>query len=115
MNGKVVLPVAALALVGCAPTVWNKPGATEQDLAADRYGCEKDARQSQYFGGGIMGAINMHNFFKECLVAHGWTQEGASPLQGSPSAAAAQAAVDVRGRYPSGGGPGGAGDAPPSR
>jgi hypothetical protein len=109
MREQVVLLGAALALVGCASTVWNKPGATQQDYATDSYACEKDARQSSYFGGGIIGAINVDNFVSECMVAHGWTKEGQAPLEGSPSAAAAQAAVDARGRYPSGGGPGGAG------
>ena len=63
-----------LALAGCAsPMVWNKYGATQVDYQQDSYACEKDARQSGYFGTGIAGAINMRDFFKHCMVAHGWT------------------------------------------
>ena len=46
-----------LTLAGCAPqVVWTKPnGFTQQDFAQDSYACEKDMRQSAYFGGGIAG------------------------------------------------------------
>jgi hypothetical protein len=86
MDKKITISgVAVFAMLsGCAPALWDKPGATQQDFAADRYGCERDARQSNYFGGGIIGAINMHDFYKECMVAHGWTEQGTAPLQGSP-------------------------------
>lgn len=77
--------VSSLTISGCAPMMWDKPGASQQDFAADQYSCEKDARQSAYFGGGIIGAINMRNFYKECMVAHGYTEHGNTPLEGSPS------------------------------
>lgn len=63
---------STLVLSGCAPTVWGKPGLTQQQWMTERYQCEKDARQSQYFGGGLAGAINMRNFFNQCLEAHGY-------------------------------------------
>jgi hypothetical protein len=49
-------------------------GRRKQDFNVDHYAREKDARQSGYFGGGIIGAVNVSNYFKECMVAHGWTQ-----------------------------------------
>jgi len=70
------LPIAVIALIalsGCVRTVWVKEGATPQDYNRESYECEKDARQSQYFGGGIVGAINFNEFENKCMVAHGWT------------------------------------------
>jgi hypothetical protein len=64
---------------GCAPAVWNKPGATSQDFATDKYACERDARQSGGFGTGIAGAIEVQEFFNRCLVAHGWEAQGTTP------------------------------------
>jgi hypothetical protein len=73
-RGKLLIATAVVAsLAGCAsPMVWNKYGASQADYQQDAYACEKDARQSGYFGGGIAGAINMREFFKHCMVAHGW-------------------------------------------
>lgn len=69
-----IAAAAFAALAGCAsPMMWNKYGATQTDYQQDSYVCEKDARQSGYFGGGITGAINMREFFKHCMVAHGWS------------------------------------------
>lgn len=61
-----------LVVAGCARTIWNKPGASQQDFATDSYACEKDARQSGYFGGGFVGAANFQGFVNRCMVAHGW-------------------------------------------
>ena len=69
------LSLVGLALAGCAPTVWVKPGASQQDYNVDSYGCEKDARQSGYFGTGLVGALNMRKFYNECMVAHGWAAQ----------------------------------------
>ena len=63
----------ALALAGCAqPSTWVKSGASAQDYATDSYECEKDARQSGYFGTGLVGAVNMSQFAQRCMIAHGW-------------------------------------------
>jgi len=68
------IALSATVLAGCAgPMVWDKSGATQSDYSQDSYQCEKDARQSGYFGGGIAGAINLRDFFKRCMAAHGWT------------------------------------------
>jgi hypothetical protein len=72
-NLPVTLTVALLALSACgAPKVWNKAGATQQDFATDSYACEKDSRQSGYYGGGLVGAINMQEFNNRSMIAHGW-------------------------------------------
>ncbi len=59
---------------GCARFVWIKSGATQQDFARDSYECERDMRQSRYFGGGIAGALNAQAFQERCMVARGWTK-----------------------------------------
>jgi hypothetical protein len=52
--------------------IWDKPGATHTDYDQDSYACEKDTRQSGYFGGGIIGGLNAREFFKRCMAAHGY-------------------------------------------
>ncbi len=58
-------------LIGCQ-TYWTKPGFNQADWNRDRYECERDMRQSGYYGSGIIGGINAQNFFEECLVARGY-------------------------------------------
>lgn len=70
--------IVALALCGCATPVWVKDGASEQDFTRDSYECERDARQSSYFGTGLVGAINMVEFQKRCMVARGWREQMAA-------------------------------------
>jgi hypothetical protein len=43
-------------------------------MSGDFYECERDARQSGYFGGGVAGALNMVEFQKRCLRAKGYRQ-----------------------------------------
>lgn len=62
----------ALLLAGCAQIVWDKTGATQADFNRESYMCERDARQSGYFGGGLIGALNMAEFAQRCMVAQGW-------------------------------------------
>jgi hypothetical protein len=87
MGNKMWLAGAVAATcAACAPTVWVRSGASQQDFVTDRYVCERDARQSGYFGGGIVGALNMQDFWRECMLAHGWRPQAA------PSTAAASPA-----------------------
>ena len=69
------LSLAASCLLGaCAtPKIWDKPGSTQAEFNKDSYECERDARQSGGFGGGIAGSLNMRDFFGRCMVARGWT------------------------------------------
>lgn len=70
--------VAALCAAGCAgfQPVWDKPGGTPQSFNTDSYECERDARQSGYYGGGLLGALNFRSFADRCMEAHGWTKRG---------------------------------------
>ena len=49
-----------------------KDGATEQDVSRDTYACERDMRQSGYYGGGIVGAVNAQGFYNRCMDASGY-------------------------------------------
>jgi hypothetical protein len=73
-----LLNIAAVAvtmfiLSGCAQTIWDKAGATQQDFARDSYECERDMRQGGHYGGGLLGAMNAQDFQGRCMVARGWT------------------------------------------
>lgn len=74
MKIKAIAAVCALTLLGgCAQVIWDKAGATKQDYATDTYECERDVRQSGYYGGGLVGAINAQEFGARCMQARGWT------------------------------------------
>jgi hypothetical protein len=75
MKRIIVAGLVALCLAGCAPTVWRKDGATAQDFNVDSYACEKDVRQSGYFGSGLSASLDMEAFYNKCMVAHGWTPQ----------------------------------------
>ena len=66
-------------MFGCAPANrWLKAGASQQDFSTDSYDCEKDARQSGYYGGGLVGALNMQGLFYRCLAANGLEKASSS-------------------------------------
>lgn len=65
--------VAVFGLAACQTmTLWTKDGWTQELFNKDAYECERDARQSGYFGGGLIGALAMQEFQERCLVARGW-------------------------------------------
>lgn len=72
MKIRIALVWLALFLSGCASYSWNKPGFTKQEFSKDSYECERDARQSGYFGEGIALTINMRNFMDRCMIARGY-------------------------------------------
>lgn len=86
---KWLMVTLGLAAAGCAPMVWDRPGSTQADFNRDSYTCERDARQSGYYGGGLTGAVNMQGFFQRCMVAQGYTlrtsASGPSTSAASPS------------------------------
>ncbi len=71
MNTKVLL--LAFILVGCAPMIWDKSGATQDDYNRDSSECERDARQNGYYGNELFGTMNMMEFLKRCMVSKGYT------------------------------------------
>ncbi len=71
MKTKVLL--LAFILAGCAPMIWDKSGATQDDYNRDSSECEKDARQNGYYGNELFGTMNMMEFLKRCMVSKGYT------------------------------------------
>lgn len=63
-----------VAMTACATPKWDRPGATQQDFNTDSYACERDMRQSGYYGGGIAGAMNAQSFQQRCMVSKGWSK-----------------------------------------
>jgi hypothetical protein len=73
MKNIIAVAIVAWTGSGCVHTpIYYKDGATQQEFVQDKYNCEKDARQSGYYGAGIAGAMNMRHFFNECMNAQGW-------------------------------------------
>ena len=64
--------VIALLSVGCAQVYWTKAGFSNQEFLSDRYACERDMRQSGYFGGGLVGMLNAQDFFDRCMASKGY-------------------------------------------
>ena len=72
----VTVAVLALALSACAAK-WEKPGSTQQDLAADQGLCEKSA-ENEYANrdeGRLQGwvtSLDKRGFYERCMIAQGW-------------------------------------------
>ncbi len=74
MKTKYSLCLVALFLSACS-TVWDKPGATQEEFKKDTYECERDMRQSGNFGTGVYGGLNAQAFNDRCMEARGYTKE----------------------------------------
>ena len=70
----VIVVAVAVVQVGCGRVVYRNPKYTPQLWARDSYECERDARQSGYFGSGIAAQLDMLDFYDRCLGARGWTK-----------------------------------------
>jgi hypothetical protein len=73
--------VLILAVTGCVRLVWTKRGVTEQEWRADSYACERDMRQSGYYGTGLAGALNAQDFYGRCLQSKGYYKVPADQVQ----------------------------------
>ena len=52
--------------------MFNKNGVTPAEFNKDSYECQRDVRQSGYYGAGIAGAYNMREFLRSCMIAKGY-------------------------------------------
>lgn len=79
---KTILIFSSLVfLVGCSTVTFYKRGATQQQLKKDSYQCEKDMRQSGYFGRGLAGIDEARGFAIRCMQARGYEAlENGGPL-----------------------------------
>ena len=82
---------------GCANRVWVKADGSESNFTQDHYECERDMRQSGYYGTGLTGAINAQGFFNQCMQARGYAlvdaDQGGVPT--TPDAAVAAPAANI--------------------
>ncbi|WP_439595154.1 hypothetical protein [Falsiroseomonas sp.] len=78
---------AAFSLSACAQNVWIRPGASTQEFDAERYACERDARQSGGFGSGLVGAMEAQAFFNRCMTSRGWRLQEREAAQASVASA----------------------------
>lgn len=76
----------SVLLCGCATTtLWDKPGATQQDFAQDRYRCQQETASSgNYTAAGSLMFIaiaqsqarkNQQAMFSSCMEAAGYVAE----------------------------------------
>src|SRR6266498_1347434 len=65
--------IFALLFTGCAQYIWMHPDHNDQArFNRDSYECERDMRQSGYYGGGLVGQVNAQGFAERCMVARGY-------------------------------------------
>ena len=76
---KYLLSVLVLVLAGCAPMVWNKPGATEKEFELDRLTCTELAQRRYmelelafYTGESSNEMVNENGLFASCMNGKGW-------------------------------------------
>ncbi len=77
--------VAIETAAGCAPMMWDRPGATQADFNRDNYACERDARQSGYYGAGLTGTVNMQDFFRRRMEAQGHALRSSATNSSTPT------------------------------
>ncbi len=73
------LSVLFLVSTGCTQYVWQRTdGRTDQaaieQFRKDRYECERDMRQSGYYGAGAYGAVEAKGFGERCMQARGYNK-----------------------------------------
>lgn len=87
MKRLIATAVIGLALAGCAPTMWHRPGATQQDYYRDAYECERESMglKGGYVAVGpnaagqiatahLLDAIAMSGMQYRCMQAKGWRE-----------------------------------------
>ena len=64
--------ISASLLAGCASqTEMNMANSTQEKYSIDSIECEKDTRESGFYGG-IIGKQDMQIFFHKCMISKGW-------------------------------------------
>jgi len=77
----IALGITGLGLTGCAEDPWVKPGATQQDVARDANGCEREADQGNFGGfsgagaSGAVASMNRMAWVERCMRAKGYTRK----------------------------------------
>jgi hypothetical protein len=62
-----------LCLCSCSTTNWEKPGAADGDMQADRFNCLQQSQVHSAAGwGGSTGLVTDPKLFDACMAAKGW-------------------------------------------
>ncbi len=61
----------SLALPGCTGQSWTKPGATKENVAQDRYDCQREATSQKRYS----GAFFSETLFRQCMEARGYSSQ----------------------------------------
>jgi hypothetical protein len=68
-----LMVICALFFSACAPMAWERPGASQNDLATDRFECLRQSQQRVSGGGQAPDQlITNSKLFKSCMTAKGW-------------------------------------------
>jgi hypothetical protein len=90
-----LIGILLAALAACSPQYeWRKPGSTQADFRRDAYECERDMRQSGYFGSGLAAAFEAQAFQERCMEAKGYYK---APLSSSAADAETIVSCDMPG------------------
>jgi hypothetical protein len=95
--------MATVALLGgCAQTLWNKPGASKDDFASDRYACLQGSQQqsgtaffNRYGGAASSGMATNGGLFDACMNSKGWTLTRVQPGPGGSPVATSNPLSDT--------------------
>ena len=82
MRQAMVVSIAVLGLTGCAQVVWEKPGLTQQEFAADSSACRMQAAQSSCLycpGNDPWRAVAFENFSEQCMIGKGYHKTESRP------------------------------------
>lgn len=80
LMSKYLLSILVFSLAGCAPMVWNKPGASTSEYELAKYDCTQKA-QKRYFDAEVSyyasnqssnEFITENGMFTECMNTKGW-------------------------------------------
>lgn len=67
------LALLCLLFADCAQQYKWKHGSYDQaQFQRDAYECDREERQSGYFGTGLIGEMNAAKFAERCMVARGY-------------------------------------------
>lgn len=72
---RTVLCLLLLMIAGCGPTLYVRPGGTNQQFQHDQNDCLVKANQAGYRGGDFGSNIARSNFIQQCLYGMGWVKQ----------------------------------------
>jgi hypothetical protein len=74
MKGILIL-AGALALTGCAPKQWTKPGGSSAQFERDKAECLYEANKSTASDPNVFAGLMANDLASQCLKLRGYTQE----------------------------------------